>query len=781
MKQPNSNHGASGASVQSLSTASPERDLDLYELVAGIAGRWRMIVVMVSVMLVLAIVFLMFTEPRYTSEVRILYGNTEAEVLTSGRQNLRPAVDANLVRSQVQVLQSRDLMTKVIRDLKLTENSEFVSSNEDMGLKELLFIWLGFSSDPRLMSAEERAWMTIAPRLVVYPLPQSRIIALNVWSYDPKIAASIANQLAKVYLNETKSEKSRSNKQATKWLGSRIASLQEKVRNAEAEVERFRGEAGLLQGATSTLSAQELSGIKSQIIVASANKSQAEARARQVRKLLKEGGNINTSNEVLQSPFIRRLREQQITLKRLVADLSSKYLPSHPRMVRLRAEISDLSRQIRAEMDKIVSSLQGQVDVATARIDSLKANLDRVKVTAEQANVNRVRLNELLRDAKASSQLLETYMRRYREASARADIDTQSPNARIISKAYVATTPSYPKKGPILVLLTLGALVLGIMIAFLLEIFSVKPARKETDTTDIQASGVQEPVLQKATLPAFENPVTAMAETVSAAYEKKSETGEAEEIDTAPIQVSVIAELPVILHQNPQQIEIEEMLKGMIQDDKNYRQGIVNLQNFITAVPTAERGTKVLSLSNMHNFDKSMATLALARKLSADGHSVLLIDTDFQMQNLSRSLNIMAFHGITDLITGAALFTDVVIQDTHSSAHIISSGEEKEFRDEDDAETRLDAVVDAFAHAYDFVIVDGGMAYPGAPMWSLTHSSDCSLVFMEHTEAEEVVGELVAQIFDNNQNSVVGIVRVEGKGTVDSLKSLKLFRQDTAA
>jgi len=781
MKNPHTGLNPNAASAPQIPMAGPERDINLYELASGIAARWRMIAALVGFVVITGAVILMFTQPRYSSGVRILFGNTEAEVLNTERLNGRPGVDPDLVRSQIHVLQSRDLMARVIADLDLTQNSEFVSSNKKPGLKSRLFDALGFGSDPQMMSPEERAWDKLSSRIEVYPLPGSRVIALDVWSYDPVLAADIANGMAEAYLNESKAAKSLSNKQATEWLSGRIQDLQEKARVAEARVERFRARAGLLQGTNNTLTAEELTGIKGQIIVASANRSQALARARHIRKLLKSGGDINTSSEVLQSPLISRLREQQVTLRRLVADLSAKYLPSHPRMVRLRAEISGLSRQVRGEMRKIVTSLQGQVDVATARLASLNDSLDRVKATAEEGNGQRVGLKALERNALASGQLLETYLQRFGEASARADIETQSANARIISKAYAETTPSYPKKGPILLLLGVGSLVLGVMIAFLLEIFSISPALTIAGKVRTDRFVGPVPLPHEAAGLAYEASRATGQDGPFAAFENATASVERDVSDDEPIEVSVIAELPVILHQNQQQIEIETVLRRVILDDKNYRQGIVSLQKFISSAQPVGRGCKILAMSNMHNFDKSMAALALARKLSAEDNSVLLIDADFQMQNLSRSLNLMAFDGIADLITGSVQFTDVVIQDTHSSAHIISAGERTEFSAGDDVDMRLDAVVDAFAHAYDYVIIDGGMAYPGAPMWSLVPSNDCNVVFMTNSETEDVVGDLVRQVYERAGDSQLGIVSVENKSAIDALKSLKLFGRDTAA
>ena len=194
-----------------------------------------------------AVLILLNTTPRYTSEVRILFGSTEADALSpSGRNSAR--VDRDLVRSQIYVLQSHDLLVEVIREMKLASHPEFDSLESGLGLKTRAAIWMGFQQDPRLMTAEERAELELEPRISVYPLPDSHVIALDVWSEKPKMAAKIANTLAQSYLRESKVAKSRSNKEATQWLSRRIDELRDKVRIAEAKVERFRSGAGLLLG-----------------------------------------------------------------------------------------------------------------------------------------------------------------------------------------------------------------------------------------------------------------------------------------------------------------------------------------------------------------------------------------------------------------------------------------------------------------------------------------------------------------------------------------------------
>jgi hypothetical protein len=52
---------------------------------------------------------------------------------------------------------------------------------------------------------------------------------------------------------------------------------------------------------------------------------------------------------------------------------------------------------------------------------------------------------------------------------------------------------------------------------------------------------------------------------------------------------------------------------------------------------------------------------------------------------------------------------------------------------------------------------------------------------MTHSETEDVVGDLVRQVYERSGDSKLGIVSVENKSAIDALKSLKLFGRETAA
>ena len=115
---------------------------------------------------------------------------------------------------------------------------------------------------------------------------------------------------------------------------SQIESLRQKVVETEAAAEEYRARAGLLKGTQSTLSAQELQELSSQIVLAEAQRVDARAKANSIRDQLAQGGKVDASTEALNSPLIQRLREQQAALSRSRAQLAITYLPSHPKLAR---------------------------------------------------------------------------------------------------------------------------------------------------------------------------------------------------------------------------------------------------------------------------------------------------------------------------------------------------------------------------------------------------------------------------------------------------------------
>ena len=92
----------------------------------------------------------------------------------------------------------------------------------------------------------------------------------------------------------------------------------------------------------------------------------------------------------------------------------------------MKAQLADLDRQLRDEASKFSRSLDNDARIAGGRVDGLTASLDQLKKQATSTNGQDVQLRALEREAKAQRDLLESYLAKYREATARENIDTAS-------------------------------------------------------------------------------------------------------------------------------------------------------------------------------------------------------------------------------------------------------------------------------------------------------------------------------------------------------------------
>ncbi len=248
---------------------------------------------------------------------------------------------------------------------------------------------------------------------------------------------------------------------ASQWLAGEIDNLRGKVSEAEARVEDFRSKSSLFVGTNNTtLSNQQMGELNTQLNNARALKSDTESKARLIREML-QGGRPIEATEVLNSELMRRLSEQRVTLRAQLAEQSSTLLDNHPRIKELRAQLGDLERQIRDEASKMSRSLDNDARIAGGRVESLSAALDQLKKQATSSNGQDVQLRALEREAKAQRDLLESYLAKYREANTRENIDAAPGEGRIISRAIVSNTPAYPKKLPIVLIVTLATLLLS--------------------------------------------------------------------------------------------------------------------------------------------------------------------------------------------------------------------------------------------------------------------------------------------------------------------------------
>ena len=173
--------------------------------------------------------------------------------------------------------------------------------------------------------------------------PQVASIDIGFTSPDREKAALIANAVADAYVVDQLEAKFQATRQATEWLDARLAELRVQLDESERAVEIFRAENDLLSASTEggTLNEQQLSELNGQLITARADLAAKQVRYQRLQQLVRQGGSIETAGEVMSSGVIGGLRQQQAELARRQAELSSRYGPRHPEILKVQAEQRD--------------------------------------------------------------------------------------------------------------------------------------------------------------------------------------------------------------------------------------------------------------------------------------------------------------------------------------------------------------------------------------------------------------------------------------------------------
>ncbi len=676
-------------------------DVSPWDLLRGIWARKELVGLCFGGFMALAFLWLATVTPTYTVETRILLSPRTGEISSFDTQNQPAPPDAETLQSEIQLLTSRPLLTRLVTDLHLDRDAEFNPSLRD-GAKAQILSLIGVRG-----SAPDEADIAdnLLGQLNVFQKGSSRVIAIDFTSTSAETSARVANRLAELYIAQQIEQKVAVNREATKWLGQQIEQLRQKVQTSEAAVEAFRSESGLFLTNGSTVPQQQLTDINSQLTLAQAARAEAEAKLQNARSLIASGNSVNSAAAVLQSPLIQNLRQQEVALRAQIAQMSETLLPSHPKMMEAQANLADLDRQIEKEVNKIIQGLENEARVAAARVASLRQSLIQLQAHMGTLNQDEVQLRALERDASTNRSLLESFLKRYEEANARAEADASAANARIVSRAQEPSSPTFPKTGAVLTLATVAGLLLSLIISFLLEAFS---------------SGFR--------------------------------TAEQVERATGMPFLGLIPELETGPRASPANNLMREPF-GL------YAESIRGLQGSVLTARIGDRRAKTLLMVSAHMDEGKTSTAAsLARVLAMGGYRTILIDADMRAPSVHLALGMPPQAGLAELLTGQANFGHVIRQDYGSYAHVMQAGGALPNPTAALASAQMAWVLKALEQTYDYVIINSPAAMAAGDAMVLAKMTDLTILVVRWASTNRRVVARVLKMLSAASGRRVGVL-----------------------
>ncbi|MCK1650297.1 hypothetical protein IVA88_02460 [Bradyrhizobium sp. 149] len=386
--------------------------------------------------------------PRYTATAQLYVDPRELQLVD--RELTPRAQDVSgmsmVVESQARLITSNSVLLQVIQQADLVKDPEFGGGGDGKSLMSSLLGLIGLQ--PGAPSATEKKEVQLAAlealnrHITIRKTEKSFIVDIEVWSIDPAKAAMLANTLTSAYLAESRNSQASAARRATNDLSGRLKELRERLRNAETVLATYKAQNNFVGTQDALISDQQLSASNQRLSAARAATMDAQARLDQIEASRRTAADAGANSEALQSPTIANLRAQYADARKKYAEQAGELGPRHPALRQTEKQVEDLKRTINEEIDRFAQSAKNDLTRARDFEGSLSRALEAQKRQSVQLSQAAVRLRELEREADASRDVYQSFLKRSRETEEQETLNTSA--ARIIGEATVPQRRSFP-------------------------------------------------------------------------------------------------------------------------------------------------------------------------------------------------------------------------------------------------------------------------------------------------------------------------------------------------
>ena len=258
-----------------------EENIDFSFYFQALFKHWLLILFMIAFGVFGAVLTNALMQPRYKSTVLMMIDRENSgriEQISLGSWTS----DEDYYRTQYKLLESKTLLEKVFRDLNLEEIPEY-----------------------------SKGWKDLKKSLSVSPVVRSRLVEITITSYDNRLAAQIANYLAKSFAQQNI-------KNRLSMAGEVITALESTEQSPEQ---------------------QEL---------------------------------LNSLPQIVNSDFIKGLKNQELEKSSELSRLLGKYTEQHPEVISIKKQLASIQQIIDRETKRLLQSikidLSGQFSANNIRI-----------------------------------------------------------------------------------------------------------------------------------------------------------------------------------------------------------------------------------------------------------------------------------------------------------------------------------------------------------------------------------------------------------------------------
>ncbi len=431
-----------------------QRAEGLRNVLAILRRRWLIFTAIVLFVVGAAAWFSWQQTPLYKATASLVV-NSRALNVANKDLDVLPTVPTQdgAVDTEIQILGSREVVTRAIDALGLVKTDEFGTALDAV---------------PEAVKVDA-AFGIVKERLKLERPGTTNVVTVSYTSANPATAKALADEVGRQYLLTKAGIRIGAASSVDEGLSKELESLRGKVQAAEAAVASYKAANNLLSSDGVMLTEQEISLYKQQLAKAQSDLAEEQARLSTARTQLLRGSKGDDVGEALNSNVVEQLRTQRSQISTKLAELKARYRGSHPDIVKAERQLADIDGDIQAEIGRVISNLEARTQVAAQRANAAEAIAGRAAGTLATNNAASVRLAELERQAEAYRSNYAAMLQRQNAINTQATIADE--DARVFSAANLPRIPVSPNKKLNLAVGTLLGLVLGGLVVWLLHLF----------------------------------------------------------------------------------------------------------------------------------------------------------------------------------------------------------------------------------------------------------------------------------------------------------------------
>ena len=339
------------------------------------------------------------------------------------------------IDTQKEIIRSRRTTHHVIKNLHLLRRKEFRKMKDPI--------------------------TTLLKRLHVELVRDTRILVIQVDDQDPRWAARIANEFAKVYADSNLALKMKLSRQAEDWLKGEVDTQKKKVNKSELALQTYKEKSGII-------SLENQKKMVSDALL-KLNTNYLDAQKRRIRaediykSVIDAKGNLNLENMpalLTDNKTLQQMKAEYLKEKAILVEYKKVYRSKHPKMIRLLESINYLESRMKGEIvTEYKSSLEGE--------KKFKDAMEKEKKEALELERKVINYNVLKRELETNERILQIVLNRLKETSISSQVQTN--NVRVQDLAEVPRRPIRPRKRLNIALSIIVGLVGGMGLGFLRE------------------------------------------------------------------------------------------------------------------------------------------------------------------------------------------------------------------------------------------------------------------------------------------------------------------------